>query len=74
MLSRTEIDWTRITFCVSIYRSAGRWGRPLAAMGNGGIVRRQVVLGLLLSPSEVLVLMIITAVVVFLASRKGRAK
>jgi len=32
------------------------------------------VLGLLLSPSEVLVLMVITAVVVLLASRKGRAK
>ena len=34
----------------------------------------QDVLGLLLSPSEVLVLVIITAVVVFLASRKRRAK
>ena len=31
-------------------------------------------LGLLLSPSEVVVLMIITAVVVFLASRNRRAK
>lgn len=49
--------------------SIGR--QPIA---DGGSIWSQDVLGMLFSPSEVLILVIITAVVVFLRTRDRRAK
>ncbi len=67
------MGWMFGGVCVSM-GAALRQPRHRPARAEQSYCTEKDVLGLLLSPSEVLVLMVITAVVVFLASRKGRAR
>ena len=67
------MDWTLRRFyglIRTVAEAIGSW----AACGSRGVAWSKDVLGLLFSPSDVLVLMIITAVVILMAKRKRRPK